>query len=234
MERKIKGDGSPVTKTDLAINRMVVEEVQKNFPGHGVLGEEESSLIADAEFTWVCDPVDGTIPFSHGTPTCVFSLGLTQKGNPILGVAYDPFLDRMFFAQTGLGSTCNGQVLTVSKKDTLAGAYVSSGIWKGMHFKMPLFMSDLVFREGAESFPMGSVVYNAALLAAGEIDGVIFSATTAHDIAAAKVIVEEAGGTVTDLYGNDQHYDKPIKGAILSNGLIHGQLIKLVGEHLKV
>jgi fructose-1,6-bisphosphatase/inositol monophosphatase family enzyme len=140
----------------------------------------------------------------------------------------------MYFAQKGQGATCNGQPLAVSKQATLKGSYVSSGIWRGMYYKMPGFMADLVFREGADSFPMGSIVYNAGLLAAGEIEGIIFAATTAHDVAAIKVIVEEAGGKVTDLYGNEQDYDKPIKGAVLSNGLIHNDLLKLVAEHLEV
>ena len=84
MTREWKGDGSPLTETDRRINRLVIEKVAGYFPGHSVLGEEESTSEILNEFTWVCDPVDGTIPFSHGVPTSVFSLGLCRNGEPIV------------------------------------------------------------------------------------------------------------------------------------------------------
>ncbi|HYV33486.1 MAG TPA: inositol monophosphatase [Candidatus Limnocylindria bacterium] len=234
MDREIKKDGSPVTKTDLAINKMVVEEVQKNFPGHAVIGEEESHSITDAEYSWVCDPVDGTIPFSHGMPTCAFSLALTRNGKPILGVAYDAFMDRMVVAEEGKGAFLNGEKIQVSTHKNLEGAYISHCIWRHMQYSLLGFYDDMVFNSKAENFAVGSIVYNAILLAAGQIDGIVFAHHTAHDVAAIKIIVEEAGGKVTDFWGNDQRYDQPVKGCLISNGLIHEELLKLVQKHLKV
>jgi len=233
MDRELKGDGSPVTKTDLAINSLVVEEVKKYFPGHAVLGEEQSHKVMNAEYCWVCDPVDGTIPFSHGMPTCAFSLALTQNGNPILGVAYDPFMDRMVVAEKGKGTFLNGKKIQVSKTGGFNGAYISHCIWSKMKYPMEGLIDDMVFNGQAQSFAVGSIVYNAILLAAGEIDGITFGHTTAHDVAAIKIIVEEAGGKVTDLWGNEQRYDTDIKGAIISNGLIHEAMLNLAKKHLK-
>ena len=115
MDKTIKKDGSPVTKTDLAINKLVIDRVKKYFPSHGVLGEEQSNYVEKADYVWVCDPVDGTIPFSRGMPTCMFSLGLTFKGKPILGVGYDPFIDRLIFAELGKGAFLNGKKIHVSR-----------------------------------------------------------------------------------------------------------------------
>lgn len=232
MERTMKADGSPVTKTDLAINRLVVEEVKKNFPGHAVLGEEESHPILDAEYVWVCDPVDGTIPFSHGMPTCMFSLALCHNGAPVLGAACDPFLDRMFFAEKGKGAFLNGKKIAVSNHKTLDGAIISHCLWNKMKYPMPKLMDDAAFQKNVQPFGINSIVYNAMLLSAGQMEGITFGHDTAHDVAAIKIIVEEAGGKATDLKGNEQRYDMPVYGCVISNGLIHAEFLKLIQEHL--
>lgn len=234
MEKEIKKDGSPVTKTDLAINKMVIEQVRQNFPEHAVLGEEESHPIKGAEFVWVCDPVDGTIPFSKGVPTCMFSLALVHIGVPILGVAYDPFINRMFFAEKGRGAFLNGKPIHVSKRKQLQGSYIASQIWTNMKYPIPGLEDDLVFKEGVQIFDTNSAVYNSCLVAVGQIEAHIFPHYTAHDVAAIKVIVEEARGKVTDLFGEDQCYDQPVKGCILSNGFVHNDLLKLIKVHLRV
>ena len=233
MSRQIKKDGSPVTKTDLAINRMVIEAVKKDFPGHRVIGEEENHHIKNAKYAWVCDPIDGTIPFSHGMPTCCFSLALVRNGVPILGVAYDPFGKRMVVAEKGKGAFLNGKRIHVSKYRQLKGAYLGHCLWSRMQYPMKGFVDDIVFNYKMQYFPEGSIVYAAVLLAAGEIEAITFPHHTAHDVAAIKVIVEEAGGKVTDLWGREQRYDRPLKGALISNGVLHKKLLKIVRKYLK-
>ena len=100
-KRTWKKDHSPLTKTDLVINQMVIDAVHKHFPGYGVLAEEGSSLVQGSEYVWVCDPIDGTVPFSHGFPTFVFSLALVKNGQPIFGLLYDPMMNRMYVAEKG-------------------------------------------------------------------------------------------------------------------------------------
>ena len=104
-----KEDHSPLTVTDTAINEMVIEAVRDAYPGHAVIGEEESygdGRLAD--WTWVCDPIDGTIPFSHGYSTFAFSLGLAHRGESVLGVVYDAMFDRLVVARKGQGATSRG------------------------------------------------------------------------------------------------------------------------------
>jgi len=234
MKKKIKGDGSPVTVTDLAINSLVIKQVKKYFPEHAVMGEEESYERVNAQDVWLCDPVDGTIPFSKGMPTFMFLLGLVHKGDPILGVAYDPIMDRMFFAEKSKGAFLNGKKIHVSKQSVLKGSYISQpGAWPSQHYPMPGLVEELAFKYASQPFGVHSIGYNACLLAAGQIDGAIFAHHTAHDVAATKIIIEEAGGKVTDIYGHEQRYDRPITGCVMSNGIMHKQLLSLVKQHLK-
>ena len=95
----IKTDGTIVTEADMRINKMIIDAVKTNYPDYSVLGEEESYMPDQSLGVWVCDPIDGTLPYSLGVPTCVFSLALLDgSGMPILAVVYDPFLKKMYWA----------------------------------------------------------------------------------------------------------------------------------------
>jgi fructose-1,6-bisphosphatase/inositol monophosphatase family enzyme len=118
---EIKADNSPVTIADKTINDLVINEIAKAYPDHGVVGEEASTDKQDQEYVWFCDPVDGTKAFTWGLPTAMFSLALVTKGRPVMGVAYDPFLKRMFTAVKGQGAFCNGEKISVSSLDLYTG-----------------------------------------------------------------------------------------------------------------
>jgi fructose-1,6-bisphosphatase/inositol monophosphatase family enzyme len=221
MKKQWKKDHSPVTKTDLAINSMVIKEVKKNFPGHDVLGEEKSSRENNGEFLWVCDPVDGTVPFSHATPTFVFSLALVKNGKSILGVIYDPFMDRLFFAEIGKGATLNGKKIKVNKEglsNSVAGWGAKTMSYLKEKFPNVTFVS------------MHCICYEGMLVASGEFVAAFYDHVNAHDVAALKVIVEEAGGKVTDHHGKEQRYDGKINGALISNKKVHKDLLKAFAE----
>lgn len=229
MARTIKADASPVTEADLAINSLLIQKVREQFPIHNVRGEEESNIISDSDFLWVCDPVDGTIPFSGGLPLSTFSLALVQNGEPILGVVYDPFCDRLFFAEKGTGAFLNDTPIHVSSKNTLDRAMIEYETWRYSKYEIRPLMSELE-KRGAIIMHLCSIANPSALVAAGEFVATFFPHNTAHDIAAVKVIVEEAGGKVTDIFGNNQRYDQPINGAIVSNGAMHDELVELAKQ----
>ena len=217
MKKEWKSDNTPVTETDKKINSLVIEQVAKYFPEHDVLGEEESSLKNGSKFLWVCDPVDGTVPFSHGIPTFAFSLALVEDGQPDLGVIYDAFMDRLFVAEKGKGAFMNEQKISVNKLDLSRGVigWSSSGV---SHLKS-------VFK-GPSVIHLWCICYEGMLVANGEFSATYYDHIKAHDIAALKVIVEEAGGKVTDKNGNEQRYDRDINGALITNGVLHEQLLE--------
>jgi fructose-1,6-bisphosphatase/inositol monophosphatase family enzyme len=229
MPHELKDDSTPVTKTDLAINELVMEEVEANFPEYGLIGEEGSNYSGQ-KYTWICDPVDGTIPFSRGIPVATFMLALIEDGVSILGVIYDPFLDRMFYAEKGKGAFLNGEKISVSAEDINKTA-ISLLTWKGAKFDLrdvyPKLLETTCF-----TFDLEAVGYVMGLIASGQIGALIFSGTHSYDSAAAKVIIDEAGGKVTDLYGNEPDFREDINGCIASNGVLHAELLEMVKESL--
>ena len=219
-----KFDDTPVTIADKEVNQLIIDRVQAEFPDHGVLGEE-LSYKSDREKLWVCDPIDGTPAFIYHIPTSMFSLALVIGGVPYVGVAFNPWTGELYSAVSGRGAFRDDKRIQVSKK-----------IW-GNGTRLAGSSDGTVDRDitrtglkklGIEVISGYSVVFKGCLVADGSVDGRIWAGTGAHDVAAVKLIVEEAGGKVTDHDGNNQRYDQPINGIIMSNGLIHDELLRLV------
>jgi myo-inositol-1(or 4)-monophosphatase len=230
MKSWYKKDKTVVTKADVQINHMVIRSIRKMFPEHSVLAEEESDMSKKSSKVWVCDPLDGTLMFMHGVPNCVFSLAYVEDGKPVIGVVFDPFTNRMFYAEKGKGAYLNGKRIYVSTKSDIKYSSIGLCCWKdrGAFADITDIYKKLVKDETADVFDIGSITYLGVLVAAGQFEASIHPATAPHDSAALKIIVEEAGGRVTDLFGDEQRYDQKIKGCIISNGLVHGELVKLV------
>jgi fructose-1,6-bisphosphatase/inositol monophosphatase family enzyme len=233
MDRMEKEDTSPVTKADLEINSLLVKEISRLFPSHSVIGEEESNLVENSEYAWVCDPVDGTIPYSLGLPISTFSLALVKNGEVILGVVYDPFCDRLYYAEKGKGSFLNDKKIRVSNYSTLEKSRIEYEMWNRSKYDLYPLINELK-KYNAMFIHLASYVNPSVLVAAGEFAATIFPHTTVHDVAAVKIIVEEAGGKVTDIFGNEQRYDQPINGALVSNGIIHDELVSLAKQFVVI
>lgn len=226
-----KADDSPVTAADIEINRLVIVELSKQF-NDPIIGEEESTGEYGMGRRWICDPIDGTKAFIWGVPTAMFSLGLVVDGVPVMGVAYDPFLDHMYEATAGQGSYCDGKPLHVSPNG-LPGEYVtvsSSVVEKILNDPLQAaFITNLLHKNARLACFSGSV-YKSCLVARGKFVGYVEKGVSAHDLAAVEVIVKEAGGMLTDFEGKQLNYSRPFKGAIISNGKVHGELIKCVQD----
>ncbi|MDO8335922.1 MAG: inositol monophosphatase [Candidatus Saccharibacteria bacterium] len=226
---EIKEDNTPVTLADKEINDLLIESVKTEFPEHGVLGEE-ASWNEDREKLWVCDPIDGTVPYILHVPTSAFSLALVIDGVPTVAVIYNPWIDEVYTAVKGKGAFRGKDAIHVSTKMWGNGVHVgNSGDVLGNPISAE-FSKDLYKGEGVIVNNIPGLAYTGATIAEGVIDGKIFTHHTAHDIAALKLIIEEAGGKVTDLEGNEQRYDQRINGAIMTNGLIHDKLVEIVGQ----
>ena len=224
----LKSDRTIVTKADTDINDLVIKVLNEKTPSYSVWGEEQSSILSDSEYTWVCDPVDGTQPFAKVIPISTFSLALVNKdGNSVVGVVYDPFQDRLYEAVVGKGAFLNGKKITVSATNDLNGAYLDEELWinheEQVSFDDP---KDDLNKAGAKVTTLCSACITGCFVAQGSYDALLFGQGKPEDIAALSVIVTEAGGKVTDLFGNKQRYDTNIKGAIVSNGLIHEALVE--------
>ena len=225
MHKEWKEDRTPLTATDLVINQLVLETVRTNYKDHGVLTEEENSFHNE-EFVWVCDPVDGTIPFSHGYPTFTFSLALVHNGRPILGLLFDPILNRLVVAESSKGTCLNNKHIRIpynkSPKPIIA-------IEAGSEFNR--LRSELM-DTGHFVTTFACITYSAMLVALGEFAGTIWLGKTPWDGAAVQIIIEEAGGVCTNIVGLPQRYDREVMGLIVGNEQTHSQLKHLIAAYL--
>lgn len=234
MRKDWKDDRSPVTETDTAINDLVLSEIKKAYPDHCILSEEGSDMNANNEFVWICDPVDGTHNFSHGIPTASFALALLSNGEPVLGVILDPFEHRLFSAEKGKGAFMNGERIHVSKSVSLKKTVIGLGKTRAIKNLFPVM--DALYQQGVSMITGLSIHYMTALVAAGEFAATIFGGMSCHDMVAGKILVEEAGGRVTDLYGDiPPEYDCNLSGQVASNGLLHDDILSHIalGPDLK-
>lgn len=231
VKKEWKSDNSPLTETDKEINQLVLDNIEKTYPSHSVLSEEGSNK-KDSEYTWVCDPLDGTIPFSHGFPTFVFAIALVQNGTSLTGVIYDPFLKRMVWAEKSKGAFLNNRKVYVSKSISLKRTLVDSEMGHDAKYNIhPL--SYILMKDGCFPTTLRSTFYAGMLVSIGEFAGVIATGKNPWDAAPLKIIVEEAGGKVTNLFGEEQRYDRKINGLIASNRILHKKLLELVKPLVK-
>lgn len=227
---KYKEDQTIVTLADTEINRYLIKKVKEIYPIHAVDGEEES--FGKSNYVWVCDPVDGTAMYAKHIPVAVFSLALVIDGKPEVGVVYDPFTDNLYHAIKGNGAYKNNERIQVSniafedKKSTS-----DFTMFPNATYNFYPIISELGMKTYFVS--LGSVIRSCMEVATGNFNLVLFPGTTKKncDIAAVKIIIEEAGGKVTNLFGKEQRYDIDIKGAVVSNGIVHNETVEVIKKY---
>ena len=227
-----KGDKTIVTLADKEINTYLINRVIEKFPTHSVDGEEEQ--FGKSEYVWVCDPVDGTAMYARHIPVAVFSLALVVNGESKIGVVYDVFTNTIYSAIKGEGAYKNGEKIMVNDYELNDMRSVSNfDMWPKADYNI----YDIIKELGKKTYfvSVGSVIRGGMCVASGEFNLGIFPGTKRKncDIAAAKVIVEEAGGKVTNIFGEDQRYDTNIKGAIISNGKVHSEVVETIKKLIK-
>lgn len=225
-----KQDGSPVTQADIEINKLVIEEITKNF-GDIVVGEEESTGNYGMGRRWICDPIDGTRAFTLGLPFAMFSLALVVDGAPAVAVAYDPFLNRLYEATQSGGSFCNEKPIHVSSQELSGGNIaVSSSPIKVWRDKTYATLLNNLSNAGVQFGSFHGSVYKGCLVARGNFVGYLERGIHAHDVAATDLIVREAGGMVTGFDGKRLDFSKPFRGAVMSNAVAHEKLLTCAQE----
>ncbi len=231
VDTELKEDKSLITIADTKINLMVIERIKQVFPDHTILGEEQShGDHTIAEYTWVVDPIDGTRTFTMGVPTNVFSLALTKNGKPVVAVVLDPYMDRLYEASDGGGAFLNGVPIHVSNISQL-NTSANFGYHPEKRNSIKYKVLDELTKTGAVHDSFGSVAYVCLLVATGQEVFVVFDRDTAHDVAAVKLIVEEAGGVTSDIEGNPQRYDQPINGFVCGNGKLEKYVIDVIKRY---
>ena len=217
-----------VTEADHASEKAIFAVIQQNHPDHFILSEETGSVPTQSNIKWIIDPIDGTINFANGIPICCVSIGIEENGEMIMGAVYNPFMNELFFAEKGKGAFLNDQPIKVSSKDNLLTSCLVTGFpYQYLDTENgPLQIFEKLIRKSIPVRRLGSAALDLCWTAAGRFDGFYEHKLQAWDSAAGFLIVQEAGGIVTDLNGNKYNPYQP--GIIASNGLIHDQLLNLL------
>ena len=223
-----EGVNNLVTEADHASEKAIFEVIRKNYPDHFILSEETGELKKDSEYKWIIDPIDGTVNFAHGIPLNCVSIGVEHLGEIVMAVVYNPHLNELFFAEKGKGATLNDKPIRVSKQNDILKACMVTG-FPYTYINMPngpLEIFDRFIRKGIPVRRLGSAAIDLCWVACGRFDAFYEHKLEAWDSAAGFLIVEEAGGKVTDFTGGKfsvyQHR------VLATNGLIHDDMLGVI------
>ncbi|NWF91897.1 MAG: inositol monophosphatase [Syntrophaceae bacterium] len=223
-----KGEIDLVTMVDKLCDRTIRERIRDSFPEHDLLTEESSFERRGSPWRWIIDPLDGTTNYVHGFPCFCVSIALEIEGEVRLGVVYNPILDELFYAERGKGAHLNGKRISVSSEDQLDRSFLCTGfpydVRENGDFYLRYFR-EFMMKSLAIRRP-GSAAIDLCYLAAGRFDGFWELKLHPWDVAAASLIVLEAGGKVTDFRGGPfSIYSREI---LASNALIHEEMLQVI------
>ena len=224
-----KGEVDLVTEVDTEAERVIREELLGTFPTHGMLAEEGGELGGEENARWIVDPLDGTTNYAHGLSIFCVSIALQRSGEVVLGVVHDPMGEETFVAERGRGATLNGEPIRVSSTDEPIRALIATG-FPYDRAELPEAL-ELFGRLAASTRGMrrlGSAALDLCYVAAGRLDGYYERGIWPWDLAAGSVIVEEAGGRLTNYRGDV--LDLAGREIMASNGRLHSAMMRLIGE----
>jgi myo-inositol-1(or 4)-monophosphatase len=223
-----KGEIDLVTEADRGAEALLIARIENAFPGHGIMAEETRGSALTKEHTWIIDPLDGTTNYAHQYPVFCVSIALQHNGEVILGAICNPMMEELFVAERGTGAFLNGRRLSVSATADLSRSLLATGFPYDIrvnpdnninYFNAMAVKAQAIRRAGAAALDL-------AYLAAGRFDGFWELQLRPWDTAAGCLMVTEAGGKVTDLFGGP--FDLFSPHVLASNGRIHGSMTEVL------
>jgi myo-inositol-1(or 4)-monophosphatase len=225
-----KGEFDLVTEADRASEKLIVERLSAHFPAHSIVAEEGGGRKSASEFTWFVDPLDGTTNFAHGFPIFNVTLGLARNEEMIAGVVFDPIANELFTAERGAGAYLNNRRIHVSNAKRLADSLSSTGFPSrkrhhnaNIYFYYQLAMASHGVRR------TGSAAIDIAYVACGRLDFFWEFGLKPWDVAAGSLLVQEAGGRVSDMYGAT-HSVTASESFLSDNGALHAEILEIFKE----
>lgn len=219
-----------LTEYDLRSEELILKRISDHDPGAAVLAEE-SGLHGDGERVWMVDPIDGTTNFAHGLPIFCVSIALVESGEPTVGAVYAPLLDELFTAARGQGAFLNGDPLEVSGIATVEQSLVVTGFPYGIETRrdnnIAYFQTFSVRAQAVRR--LGSAALDLCYVAAGRLDGYWEIETMPWDCSAGALLVQEAGGRVTDLDDQPLTFGHPTS-VLATNARVHAEMLDLMRQ----
>lgn len=223
-----EGINNLVTEVDKLAETQIIAVIKKYFPDHSIISEEVGELMQDSDYQWIIDPIDGTVNFAHGIPICCVSIAVKHKEDLVCGAVYNPMMDEFFFAEKGGGAFLNDFPIHVSKKTEFEKACLVTGFpYKWPNSKEhPIKVFERFILQGLPVRRLGSAAIDLCWVACGRFDGFWEYNLSAWDVAAGYLIVQEAGGRVTNFQGAP--YSVFDKETLATNGLIHEEMLRQI------
>lgn len=228
-----KGKTNLVTKTDRQSEEIIISEIQKAFPKHGIIAEESERINADSDYQWIIDPLDGTTNFVHSYPAFAISIGILHNNEPICGIIKELPVTKTYSALKGKGAFCDGKQICVSDVDSIGDSLLATGfgyehgeMWLA---NMELFKRFTDITHGVRR--LGAAAVDFCHVASGKVDGFWEFDLQPWDSAAGILIVQEAGGAITKMDGSEYSINHP--QILATNGKIHDQILKITSPIIK-
>jgi|SRR3989344_1933734 len=229
LEHELKEDKSIVTKADLDADKIILKEIEDNFPDHNILSEEGGLIDKESDYTWLIDPLDGTTNFARGVPHFSTSIALQKNEEIQVSVVYNPITNSLFHAEKNTGTYWNEEKVKVSEIDSLEKSIITTGRARDSKSKEKTLdiYNKLYFKVYSQRI-MGSSAIELAWVASGRLESFISVGLKRWDVAGGLLLVTEAGGKVTDFKGeklnpNDSYF-------VASNGRIHRELLDILNK----
>jgi len=231
MDIQHKGRTDLITKADKSSEDFLIQTIRKTFPDHAINTEESGELDGNHDHQWFIDPLDGTLNYAHGVPFYCVSVAYAFQGELALGVVYDPTREECFYAERGHGAELNGQPIQVSNFEDLIDCMLFTGFpnnkWGSPTDNTNNFLS---FSQVSQTVRrLGSAALAIAYVAAGRLDGFWEIEINQWDVAAGGLIAKEAGGVVTNIYGDPDFLHKPVN-VVCANPTIHNLMLDVLAE----
>lgn len=225
----MKGEIDLVTEIDRKSEDYLVTSIQQQFPGHKVITEERGVILGDDRQVWYIDPLDGTVNYAHGVPIFSVSIAYVENGQVKMGVVYDPMQAELFCAERGHGASLNGRSIQVSRAGSLDQSLLVTGfpydVRTNPDNNLNHYVNFVLRSRGVRR--LGSAAIDLAYVAAGRFDGFWEISIHNWDIAAGSLLVEEAGGKVTDMRGGPD-FISAAPSILATNGRIHSQMLRVL------
>lgn len=230
LQVEAKGRFDYVTEADFAVQEAIVRRIRARHSGHDILAEEAEGSRRRHAVRWILDPLDGTTNFIHGFPAFAVSIAVEQHGSIVLGVVYDPWRHELFLAEQGKGGSVNGRPLAVSGHSRPEQALVATGFPFREKALLPRYLETFsrIFSQVRGIRRTGSAALDLAYVACGRCDGFWEIGLKPWDIAAGHLLIEEAGGRISDFGGGADHIW--IGDVVAGNSAIHRILLEVIQE----
>ena len=220
-----------LTIADLESQKTILDAIRHAFPKDDYKAEEDEVKLTGAEYLWIIDPLDGTTNYAHGYPVSCVSIGVLKNGTPQLGGVYDPFRKELFLAQRNKGATLNGKRLGVSKTNIITDSLLITGFAYDRAERADYYLARFkaFMKTSHDVRRSGSAAMDMAWIAAGRADGFWEYELNPWDVAAGLLLIQEAGGRVTDFNGNEwKDWREMGKRTLATNGRIHASMLKIL------